>query len=206
LVYGFWGFVASADGDYGPAGDFLEESLALYRRLGSDADIAIALGYLGDVALQRHDLERASHLFNESSALLTKLQYKIALAYPLRRLGQLARLRGDSQLAVRLCVESLTLNREVGERQGIAASLVGLAHVADAQGQPELAIQLLGTADAVVAAIGPQLLPFDREQLETITAALRAQVEAVVWDAAWEVGRCMSLDEAVQSAVELSRR
>ena len=103
-------------------------------------------------------------------------------------------------MAVRLCVESLNLNREVGERQGIAASLVGLAHVADAQANTELAIQLLGTAEAVVAAIGPQLLPFDREQLEAITARLRRHA---AWETAWEAGRRLSLDEAVQAAVEL---
>jgi hypothetical protein len=68
------------------------------------------------------------------------------------------------------------------------------------QTQTELAIQLLGTTEAIVAAIGPQLLPFDREQLETNTARLRGHV---TWETAWEAGRRMSLDEPVQAAVEL---
>jgi DNA-binding CsgD family transcriptional regulator len=199
----YLGFAASALADHAAAGRFLDESLALYRRLGLPDDVARALMYRGDVALRLDDAEHARQFFEESSTLLERLHNKTVLPYPLRRLGHLARLRGDLQLAVRLCIDSLNHNREVGELQGQAASLVGLALIAEQQGEPGLAIQLLAKADALLAPIGSQLLPFDAEQLEQATTRLRAQVEPTAWDEAWATGQRLSLDEAVRIAREL---
>jgi DNA-binding NarL/FixJ family response regulator len=82
--------------------------------------------------------------------------------------------------------------------------LVCLAQVADAQQQPELGVQLLGKADAFVAPMELQLLPFDREQHQVISARLRSRVDVMAWDEAWEVGRRLSLEEAIQAAQALS--
>jgi hypothetical protein len=107
---------------------------------------------------------------------------------------------GDMQLAVQLAVEALAINLGLGERQGVAASLVCLAQVADAQAQTEVGVRMLGKADAFVAPMGLQLLPFDREQHELISRRLRSQVDVSRWEAAWEAGRGLSLDEATQAA------
>jgi tetratricopeptide (TPR) repeat protein len=190
----YLGLVDSAEGRYAVASASLEESLGLYRRLGSDADVGLVLSYLGDVAVHRHEYEHAEHLLVEGSEVLRRCQYLMGLPWPVRRRALLACIRGDMQLAVQLAVEALTINLGLGERQGVAASLVGLAQVADAQAQPEAGVQMLGKAEAFVAPMGLQLLPFDCEQHEVISARLRSQLSASVWDAAWDAGRALTLD------------
>ena len=59
-------------------------------------------------------------------------------------------------------------------------------------------MQMLGKAEAFVAPMGLQLLPFDREQHEVISRRLRSQVTEAAWDAAMEAGRGLSLDQAIQ--------
>src|SRR5262249_52839641 len=93
---------AEAAGDPSAARACLAESLAVYRRLGSDDDIALTSMYLGDILLLQDEVERARGLFEDACRLLRRLENRTVLAYPLRRLGYLARLRGDMQVAVRL--------------------------------------------------------------------------------------------------------
>jgi predicted ATPase/DNA-binding CsgD family transcriptional regulator/DNA-binding XRE family transcriptional regulator len=199
----YLGLVDSAEGQYAAASAHLEESLSLYRRLGSDADVGLVLSYLGDVAVHRRDYEHAEQLLVEGSEVLRRCQYMMGLPWPVRRRALLACIRGDMALAVQLAVEALMINLGLGERQGVAASLVCLAQVADVQAQPEIGVQLLGKAEAFVEPTGLQLLPFDREQHEIISRRLRSQLAAATWDAAWEAGRGLSLDQAIHAAQAL---
>jgi predicted ATPase/DNA-binding XRE family transcriptional regulator len=196
----YLGLVDSAEGRYAAASAHLEDSLSLYRRLGSDADVGLVLSYLGDVAVHRHEYEHAEDLLLEGSQVLRRCQYLMGLPWPVRRRALLACIRGEMQLAVQLAVEALTINLGLGERQGVAASLVCLAQVADAQARPEVGVQMLGKAEAFVAPMGLQLLPFDREQHEVISRRLRSQVTEAAWDAAMEAGRGLSLDQAIHTA------
>jgi predicted ATPase/DNA-binding XRE family transcriptional regulator len=199
----YLGLVASAEADYETAGALVEESLALSRKLGMEIDIAHALMYMGDFMLQRGDHQRAQAFFEESGELLRRLQNMTVLSYPLRRLALLARLRGDLPLAVRLCLQSLEHNREVGENQGVAACLVGLACIAEAQGETRRGVEFLSKADELLSAMGSQLLPFDREQLELALARLRGKVDPAVWAEAWRAGQRLTLDEAVTASLRL---
>jgi tetratricopeptide (TPR) repeat protein len=201
----YLGLIDSAQGAYAAASDFLADSLTLYRTMSADADVGLLLSYLGDVAIYLGELDRAQPLFEESSAILTRIRYLLAMPWPVRRLAYIARLRGDAVRAVQLSIQSLNINLEVDERQGVAASLVALAQLAETQHRPEIGVQLLRRADAVVGPGGPQLLPVDRIQHETITQLLRSQVDSPTWDAAWATGRHQSLDEAVQVALTLAQ-
>jgi tetratricopeptide (TPR) repeat protein len=198
----YLGLIASGEGNYVLATAQLQESLRMFRELAAPGDIGLALMYLGDVALCEDDLERARRCFDESSAMLARAQNRTVLPYPLRRLGQLAYMRGDLRLAFQLCTESLTYNRAVGDRRGVAASLVGLALVASTQ-QPVIAAQLLSKADAVLGTIQSLLLSFDQQQFQLGCSRIRAQLEPLVWTAAWENGRRLTMDEAVRIVEEL---
>src|SRR5207248_237365 len=63
------GLLAWAQGDYGPAGAFFDESLTQFRNLAEPPGIAVALGGLGLVAHYVGDHERAARRFEEALAL-----------------------------------------------------------------------------------------------------------------------------------------
>jgi tetratricopeptide (TPR) repeat protein len=206
FVLRYLGVLASARGNPSAAPGFLEESLAIARRVGAAMDAAMALAFLGDLALHHDDVERARGLFEESALILRQVGSQLVLVYPLRRLGLLAYLRGEIQVAIQLCVESIGRNHDGAERLSVAAGLVTLAAIADSQGEPELAVQLLSKADALASSIGGQMLPFEAEQYEAAVAHTRERLAPDAWRQAWADGRTLSLDDALRRMEQLADR
>jgi hypothetical protein len=54
------GAVDSARGEYASAAEWLEESLALFRRRGERGRISLVLNQLGELARQRGEFQRAA--------------------------------------------------------------------------------------------------------------------------------------------------
>jgi hypothetical protein len=84
----------------------------------------------------------------------------------------------------------------------IADSLATLAGVIAATGQVEQAARLLGTWDAALVRMG--VLPDlpDRAEHERTIALARARLDAASFEAAWAVGRAMSLERAAVLALD----
>jgi len=68
--------------------------------------------------------------------------------------------------------------------------------------QLERAARLFGAAEALRAAAGVPLTPFDRADYDRDVAAIQAQLDNAALKAAWVEGRAMSLEQAVAYALE----
>jgi tetratricopeptide (TPR) repeat protein len=115
--------------------------------------------------------------------------------------GHVAHDQGDQERALALYAESLTLYKRVGDRVGIAACLEGLSCVAFAQGQMERATRLSGAAAALRDEIGAPLPPADRPAYERAVAALHTALGDDAFEAYWEAGRALSLEQAIAEAL-----
>ena len=80
--------------------------------------------------------------------------------------------------------------------------IVGLAGVLGAWGQPKQAVQLIGAAEAIIATVDGRLDPADQNDLDRTVASLRDALDEDVFTAAYEEGRALSLDAAVELALE----
>ena len=80
-------------------------------------------------------------------------------------------------------------------------ALEGLAAAAEAHGQTERAARLFGAAEAWREVAGTPLSPVQRAGYEREVAAVRAQLDAARFAAAWAQGRAMSLEQAIAYAV-----
>jgi hypothetical protein len=85
---------------------------------------------------------------------------------------------------------------------GIVESVEGLAELAMAQGQLERAVRLVGTATALRDALGTPMPPNGRAQYERDLAAMRAALGEETFTAAWAAGSAMTLEDAVQYALD----
>jgi hypothetical protein len=74
--------------------------------------------------------------------------------------------------------------------------------VAVSLGQPERAVRLHGAADALREASGTPLPPLNFRSYGRVLDALRSELGAVAFDAAWLDGRSMSSDQAIAYALE----
>ena len=74
--------------------------------------------------------------------------------------------------------------------------------LAGAQGDAVRAAQLCGAAEALHEATGYPRDPTSYAEMEPYLASGRSQIHEAVWEEAWEVGRTMTLEEAVSYALE----
>ncbi len=199
---GSLGLVAQAQGDYAAARSLHEESLAIERELGHKHGIAGSVHNLGELARRQGDYGTARALYEEALTINREIGNRAWEAENLRELGLVAEEEGDYAAAEALVKESLAIKEDLGEKRGIAASMEALARVYGGQGQPERRARLFGAAEALRASIGAPIPPADRDEYDGEVAAVRAALTKEACEAAWAAGRAMTLEEAVDYALE----
>jgi DNA-binding NarL/FixJ family response regulator len=125
----------------------------------------------------------------------------VGVARAIHGLGVAARLQGDPAGAQMLFREALQVAREKGARLEISECLEGLAGVACDQRRPRRAAQLFGAAEGLRKEIGADPPPGILADHVRDVAATRAQLEETVFEAAWDTGRSLTLEQIAAYAL-----
>jgi tetratricopeptide (TPR) repeat protein len=136
------GIVLNALGSFPQTIRLLEESVALFQRVGDQRGTAIALTGVGITAMKCGETERARALLEAALELYRGQGDRWGTAQLLPYLGIIAIGRDDAGRAIEYFEEGLALARELGDRLGIHKSLYNLAGTAQAQGDWERARRL----------------------------------------------------------------
>ncbi len=198
-IYGL-GILARYHGDNEHAVERLEESLTLFRQLGNRVGTYISLFNLAEAATDRGDYESAQALHEESLTLKRAQNDEWSIANSLMSLAALARLQGDHQQAVNLIQEGLTLFQKIRDTTNISFCLLEFSAMATIQGQSQLAVQLYAAADTLLEALGYSRVHAYRTESERPLATVRARMGEARFNAAWEGGRALTLDQAIEQA------
>ena len=177
--------------------DLWETSLALARDGGDHVHTARVLSNLAKLADRQGERDRAAALFNESLTLARDTGDRWVLALVLLGLSEATCRAGDYDLAEELGEECLRVALEVGHRAHTMACLVILAEIAGAQGHAERAALLIGAAERLAETLGPR--PIDRGRFD---AAVREALGEPGYQSAWAKGREMTIERAVEYALE----
>jgi len=198
------GLLENILGNYAEARSFLEQSLKVWRDMGSEGEMGSAwtLNFLGDAALNHGELEWARSLYEEAVAILRRPGDVNFLAYAVRRLAQLLWREGDYETASELCKESLKLNQEVDDPRGVMACLAGFAAIIVAQGKLRQAAQLMAAVEAQLSSIGIRLVHMDKIEYERNFALVHGKLDEKNLAKFWARGKAMSLDDAIAFALE----
>ena len=196
------GYLATRQGDYSSAHSFTEAALVLGRDARDKASMAMSLNNLGIVALQQGDYTAARTLFKETLALFRQLGNKWGIAMSLNSLGIVALQQGDYIPARTLFKETLALRRELGDKRGTALSLAGLGGAAVGMGQVERGAKLLGAVEGLLQGIGAVMFSDDRLPYERSVQKARALLGEEAFNRAWQVGRAMSMEQAIACSLE----
>jgi predicted ATPase/class 3 adenylate cyclase len=192
------GFVALHRDDYERAEGLMGEGLSLFRQAGELRGVAVAAGNLGDIAAERGDLQRAQGLREEALSISQALGDKMSIAINLWNLARTAAQGGNHQRAITLLTEALESFADLGERRRVRHLLHDLAHLACEQGQFVRAAKLYGFGD-----YGEDLVEIqDRVEYERVLASIRERLGDARFEAFWQAGKAMSLDEAIEYAQE----
>jgi predicted ATPase len=194
------GVVAYWQGDYANAITLSEQGLALYRALGDKMGAAYTLDTLGMARCKQGAYAQAMQQLEASLVMFRELGDQFGIALLLTDMGGVAQARGDTEQAARLYGEALALSWKIGDKRRVAFCLEGLATAAGS-GQRLYATQLFGVAAALRAAIGAPLPPSEQADYARNLAAARAG-DPEAFAAAWDTGRAMALEQAVEFALE----
>jgi tetratricopeptide (TPR) repeat protein len=184
---------------------FQHESLALYRELGDKEGISRVLNNMGARAQLQGEYDQAIALYEESLRLRremgTEAGTDVVAGITTTTLGFALYHRGDYARARTVFTEALTLWRELAIPHGCADALMGLAGVAQARQEPARAARLLAAALLMLETTGGAFDTVERQAYERIVESTRAQLDEQTWQKAWEEGRAMSVEQAVEYAL-----
>lgn len=196
-IYGF-GILARYRGDNERAVEQLGKSLALFRQLGDRVGTYISLYNLAEAATARGNYEQAETLHEESLALKRAQGDEWSIANSLMSLAILARLQGNHQQALEHIQEGLALFQKISDRTNVAFCMLEFSIIAALQGHSQLAIQIYAAADRFLEDLGYPKDHTYRAESERQLADTRSRMGEARFNAAWESGSALSVEQAIQ--------
>jgi non-specific serine/threonine protein kinase len=194
---------ALKDGDLDAAERYLEHSASVSRAANDSWSLGMSVNALGDLARVRGQTSRARAFYEEALEKARVLGATGPSAVVRSNLGHLAHQDGDDLKAAGLFAEGLPLVQMFGRDGDVIGCLVGVAGVSFGSGHAERAAQLFGAVEAGLDRSAESLWPSNRVAYERDVQRTRHALGETRFHEAWEVGRAMSLDEAVRSALDL---
>jgi hypothetical protein len=138
-------------------------------------------------------------LAEETLRLFREMGDLFGVTESLYALGRTALAQGDLDTVASSFMEALDYVADVGDRTGMAIVLDNLAGMASGEGRHLRAVKLGGASEAMKETAGGQAPPPLVDLPDPREAAREVLGDAAV-AAAWEEGRAMMLDQAVEYA------
>jgi tetratricopeptide (TPR) repeat protein len=177
---------------------------ALEVSSGTDDKIgrSSALHVLGVSAQMAGDLEEARELMTMRLDLARELGDLIGVSGEASNLSVVERQLGNLQRAEELALEALRISGGRGDEWAIPYNLNALAAVSAERGALERAATLLGAAEAMVEHQGAGWPPDEGPHYERTKARLVEEMKSDDFARFWEIGRGLTLTDAVRYALD----
>ena len=188
-------------GDPLAARPILEEAASLALGSGSSQSIEYVRSIMPHLARVEGDWETASTLMEAELALHRDRGNPLNEAFPLRDLGVIRLHQGDLEAADALISEAVPLFELSGNPGGLIRCLEGFAQVVAARGRWTRSACIFGAAERQREMRGLPLPPVDRVDYDAVPSVHAAMGEEA-FTRAWMEGRAMTLDQAVEYALE----
>ena len=148
--------------------------------------------------------KEAKIAYRESLDIRRELDDKMGIGYSINSLGDVSRGEGDYSQAITYYKESLVLLHEAGDSRYAAACLEGLAGTFGLSGKLVEALKIFGATETLRETIGAPIEPADLPQYEEMVGAVRSKVDEVTFQALWDQGRAMKLEELINYALSIN--
>jgi len=181
----------------------LTEAMTLFQEVDDKGGILYLLVDLGFDAIMNDEYERGVTLINEYQTLAHELDDMLSVGQGLSALALAGFLQGNIDEADKLLQEGFALIRPFGDKATFMYFLDFLAAVADKRRQPVRSARLWGAARHLGEITGdvPTKVWIRRIQEPTI-ASVRVQLGEAAFEAACAEGRAMTIDEAIEYALQ----
>jgi predicted ATPase/DNA-binding SARP family transcriptional activator/DNA-binding CsgD family transcriptional regulator len=195
------GSVAMSRMEVDRASALLEEAVAMCRASGDDWGLSHALYTLGMVAVVRRDDARALTLHKESLALARESGDEVGMVRALGQGALTALVRGDLRQADKLSKATMELSRRLGIGHYATSCLNIFGASAALQDRRVRAVRLWAAEESLREAMGIPRMPAELSFFGSYVDDVRAQLSEAEWERAWQEGRAMDMDEAIEYAL-----
>jgi predicted ATPase len=194
------GGVALLMEDFAKARKLFSESLDLYRGAGDKWGAAGALNGLAVALRNEGNSDDAQMLLEESLALFHETGDVRNASLALLNLADMARDNGDLDRAAAHYREVLSGWDHLADRDKIIDALAGLGGILAQEGRHEAAARLLGAVSTLSDARDSNMARSDTTRFDADVASARAALSPDAFTSAWEVGRSLSPEAAIEEA------
>jgi predicted ATPase/DNA-binding SARP family transcriptional activator len=195
------GFTAMHDGDLERAAALTARSLVISQSVQDQAGVAWSLFDLGYLALVRGDLCEARARLEQALPELLQQDIQFGAFRAMIALGHVMRALGEPGRAINAYTDALQIQQGMHYVEITADALEGLAGIAATRRNPARAAQLFGAAQAHRETHVTQR-PRHLDGVYARDLALaQGQLTRTQWEAAWQRGYSMPLDQAAAYAL-----
>ncbi|MFP5318744.1 MAG: ATP-binding protein [Acidimicrobiia bacterium] len=192
------GVIALRHRRFDDASTLLLDALRRFRTVHDRWSIAMVANNLGWIAEMHGHSDEAREWYEETRRIWETLGDEHNLARALADLGRVARRSRDLGNARTLLEEALRVFHRVGNRRLAAACLVEVAEVAAQRRRNDLAARLLGAADGIRTTLGTPAWPDELDIIDEVTRRLQRTLGETAFRRAWNIGRALSLEGAIE--------
>ena len=195
------GQLALCEGRFADAMEPLRESLEICRRLGLTWQLGTSHLNFGNALLHSGHRAEAERIYRDGLDVYHNLSDATFAARMTNAIAHAALAEEDIERADGMARDALNGFARQRERIGVAEALDTLAAVAAARGDSERAARLDGASAGIHETIASRPAPFERAISGRFIKASQAAMGANRWRPAWEAGRDLSLEEAIDYAL-----
>lgn len=191
-----------ASGDVAQAKANLAEAESLQIDTNSEwASAAFIFGFARLTGMLG-DIEKARALFKQSADAAQKMG-NMRIVYSCQsELAHILRRHGEIDEALELYKGVIPGWKELGHRAAVAHELECIAFILSQKEKPDRAVTLLGAAGAIRQLINSAMTVPERAEYEQVLSTLHAQLDENKFKQLWDSGRAMTMEQAIQSALE----
>ena len=191
-----------AIGDYRRANWALQEATQIFEQVGDRSGAAWSISLQGDLAREQRELTAAYGWYQRALAMFRQAGDTWGVARALTDLGSIACEQHDPPAAQAAYREAMETFASLGYRRGIARALEGCACLAVRQKQSTRALKLAGAAAQLRRLTSAFLAAAEQSGLDAMLKPAWEAMSRAEGESAWAEGSQMSLQQAMQYAIE----
>ncbi len=188
--------------EYEEAITLCEEGLSILREVNDLGGVAQALNMIGELSRLYGDTKRAKEAYTECLEVAREIGDKLREGIQLINLAFLAHADDNFDQAENLVLQGMQIALAIDHLPLIIHFLSALALPLGGLGKLDRAAQLIGASEGIIEKHGIIHQPSDQPVYDESKAFVRKELGAEQFDAAYEQGRAMNLEEAIVYSME----
>ena len=188
--------------DIAKAKEYTEEAARLSREMGYQWSYSFSTFGLARIAAELGDLETARKRFAESEEVARQMGNKRIVYSSRSEYAHVLRQHGKFDEALKIYLDLLPKWKVLGHRSAVAHELECIAFILARKEETTKAATLLGAAEALRKAIDSVMTPMELEEYAKELKSLRIRMDEEGLKQSWGNGRRLSMDEAIEFALE----